>query len=77
MKNRSRNREELKEYNADLQRKYAGSKPAGAAPSITFCNANTGQKLTGNHMGGARPGADDHLMHASHGMGAQISVRAV
>ena len=31
MKNRSRNREELKEYNADLQRKYAASKPAGAA----------------------------------------------
>ena len=73
---KSRNTAQLKAYNKEKQLKFAANKPAGAAPSISFCNANTGVELIGNRMGGVRPGADDNLMHSSHGMGAQISVRA-
>ena len=77
MKNRHRNREELKEYNADLQRKFAASKPAGAAPSITYGNSNSGALYTGNCMTSSRSGANENAMHLSVVMGAQISVRAV
>lgn len=77
MKTRHRSRDQLKEYNAELQRKYAANKPANAAPSITYGNSNSGALYTGNSMGGVRSGDNDHALHLSVVMGAQISVRCV
>jgi len=74
---KSRNTAQLKAYNKEKQLKYAANKPAGAAPSISYCNANTGSIYTGVWMDCNQPGADDHLSIGSVGMGAQISVRAV
>ena len=73
MKNRSR--EQLRAYNKDMQAKFAANKPAGAAPSISHPNFKTAPTYTGNSMVSHRHGVDDNLLHVSHGMCTQITVR--
>ena len=67
---------DLQRKEAAAQRLYAATKPADLTPSITHTNATTKGLYTGNSMASVRVGADDHLEHASRGMGKQL-VRCV
>ena len=67
---------DLQRKEATAQRLYAASKDTNIVPSITFTNATTTGLYSGNSMASVRAGADDHLVHASRGMGKQL-VRCV
>jgi len=54
---RHKNVQQIKEYQAAQQRKYAEAKPKNAAPSLTYGNSNSGGPYLGNVMLCARPGA--------------------
>ena len=67
---------DLQRKEAAAQRLYAASKDANLTPSVTYTNATTKGIYQGFGMATVRVGADDHLQHASLGMGKQL-VRCV
>ena len=54
------------------QRLYAATKPSDVTPSRTHTNATTSGYYTGNNMGGAREGDDQHKNYTGAGFQAQI-----
>ena len=63
---------DLQRREAQAQRLYAANKDVNLTPSVTFTNATTTGLYSGNSMASVRAGADDHLEHASRGMGKQL-----
>lgn len=57
---------------ATAQRLYAATKPKGATPSRTFCNATTKEPYTGPNWHPVREGASDHLLIKPASYRAQI-----
>ena len=54
---------------------YAVANPEQVAPARAYADTATLRGYTGNRMDSSRPGADDHLLHASVAMRIQITVR--
>ena len=55
---------------------YAAANPEQVAPSRAYTDIASWNRYTGNRMDSSRPGADDHLLHASVAMRTQITVRS-
>ena len=58
-------------------RKYVAAKSKLLTPPVTYTNATTEGRYTGNNMGSSRAEADNNLQHDSLKLSAQIEVRAV
>lgn len=61
-----------KKRNALAHKLYKATKPKGTAPPVTYCNANTIGRLEAIIMPSPRADANQHMQHASRGLGAQI-----